>query len=297
MQNESYDDSVIHTRAPHYVTKLKTKLTPNLPPLAHADTIKYQNEQLLLSYISTPRMYGRLDDEDMYLNVMKLFFQSTDETNHRHQYFKQYIKNTIPLDHFMDVGIGDGAITQILSPFFKKATLVDTNSIALQQAFTKSLKNQAIKKIHGSISHIDGINDTYDLIVLSHMLYYLSTEEISSTLQTLFNHLNKDGKIIIVLSGGLDKEKIITDFNGHLISIDGFSKQIQQTFNHVSTHDINEYCSVYSKQAALHVTGFYLYDGGTTASHDTLADYLDQFKTEGGTYRFNFIQRFFVISK
>lgn len=254
------------------------------------------SEQILLSTINAPEVYGKLENEDTYLKVMKLFFQSTDETLHRKQYFINYAnQNRTIRDHFIDIGIGDGEITKILFPIFNKATLIDTNAKALNQDIALYSKNTSIKKINMSILDADLSEDKYDLIVLSHVLYYLPPDKIMKTLKTLFNNLNKGGQIIIVLSGGLDKEKIIRDFSGDFICLSKFTNDLYRKFGSVTIHDIEEYSSACTKKAALQIAGFYLCDGNTTATHKILSEYIEYYKLEQ-RYHFSFIQRFVVLS-
>lgn len=253
-------------------------------------------EAQLASKLPPQEIYGALNDEQTYFNTLKLYLNSTCETANRQYFFEKYIQNNTIRDHFAEVGVGDGAITKILSKGFNNATLIDNNNTALNQQILNNLSNRNVYKINKSISDLSLPPQKFDAIILSHVIYYLDRNKIISLLLKLFSSLKENGELVIVLSGGLDKQKIIEDFNGNLIDLSKFTLQLSHAFKRkISIWDTKETSIAYTEHVALNIAGFYLCDGKAIATKSDLALYIKQFKKENKSYQLDFIQRFFII--
>ncbi len=100
------------------------------------------------------------------------------------QYIKQKIElllDIIPTDvkTILDVGCGNGAITNILSKTYN-VTGVDGSKFAL-----KHVKCQ--KKINASIKDLDLKSNSFDLVLCSEVLEHLSEDEFSGSLNKIKN--------------------------------------------------------------------------------------------------------------
>lgn len=112
----------------------------------------------------------------------------------------------------LDAGCGSGIITKIL---FKIARMEKINEVifnafdltpAMLNLFRKWIKENMIKNIQLMPADINNPEDlpsswkSYDLIISSAMLEYLSEKEMEMALKSLRNLLKKDGILIILIT-------------------------------------------------------------------------------------------------
>lgn len=104
--------------------------------------------------------------------------------------------------YFLDVGCGSGIFSFVMCERDKYlcADCIDqyeTILILNEKIKQKGLENR-IKTRVCNIKNNDFTNgNTYDYILISNILHFLSSEEIDRVLQVSYNSLEKDGKIII----------------------------------------------------------------------------------------------------
>lgn len=107
----------------------------------------------------------------------------------------------------LDLGCGNGRLSE---PFFKsdyKVTLVDKDSKMLREAEDnfKKIKESGFQSLNTSIEDFE-FNEVYDGIIMSNVLpFQKNKENISRIVQTAFDKLNKGGFLYFTLFGVKDQ--------------------------------------------------------------------------------------------
>lgn len=230
--------------------------------------------------IESPVIFGKFNSEHHYLNTLKLVLSSTHETRNRILFCLNEILPQIPADgSLLDIGPGDGSLTKAIAQHFKQVTLVDVNHNALDNM--KELLPLSVNstQITGSILNVDFKLSHYNLVLLSHMLYYIDPQLWLGIIKSVYQSL-KDGGILVIILGGdeLGKSELIHHFGGQVLEIDQLAHQCRNTFG---DHNVHLYASDESfvtstQEAMLHIAGFMLADADVTASKDELNRYIIQ---------------------
>lgn len=93
-----------------------------------------------LKDLSIPDILGNFKNERDYLNTIEILSSSTKEYIHRLNYIKSNVFPNIENHvNFLDIGPGNGALTQEIMKKFKNITLVDTNKEVLNNIELKKL--------------------------------------------------------------------------------------------------------------------------------------------------------------
>ncbi len=250
--------------------------------------------------IPLPNNLGHFYNEAHYVNTIDLFYLSTDESRHKKFYF---LKNILPKieckESILDIGCADGGLTKIIARPFKKVTILDTNLAALDGIRLPKHQHQKITKIHGSAEKVILPENKYDLIVISHVLYYIKPNEWPFVIRKLYNSLKENGQLIIVYSGDLDKKAIIEHHGGYTKDFCKFyHKHISNKYEKICMDVSVENFILSNLRTAQHICNVFLDDGSTIADKDTVASYLNLHNRFGGSpYRVKFNQYFVSITK
>lgn len=255
----------------------------------------------IFSDVKEPTMYGTFESSEHYLSTLDLLLASTDETKNRYDFFIKHVLPTVSRNAAIDVGLGDGQLTGLISKAFHEMTLLDISNQAIECA-AQYVNQQSVKldKIIGSIVDAHLPINHFDLAVLSHTLYYIDTDLWLDVTRKMLSSLKDNGLLVIVLNGGLDKDHIVDLFGGKRLKIDEFINDCRQQLN-AKTIDVSystEYFRAKSLSDMLHIVGLHLYDVGAIATKKQLTEYL-MTKKDSATclYQFLVYQKFILIRK
>lgn len=132
--------------------------------------------------------------ENEYESVEKVFANNTGHIDRLVEFIQM---NALPQNHpkeaFLDIGAGPATIASQLSKVFKSITVIDPN-----KAF------EPIYQEKGFISHIGNFQDTqiegqYDVILCSHVLYYIPHPEWASFLGKMHGLIRSGGRGIVLM--------------------------------------------------------------------------------------------------
>ncbi len=244
--------------------------------------------------ISMPLIYGEFIDELHYLNSIEVLFLSTAETKNRELFLQKLVQPKVKAKgNFLEIGPGDGALVKKIGTDFESITVVDNNEKilkCLQGTFSKKIEmiqcdfvNFYPKKAH------------YDLILMSHLLYYFDHNLWEELIIRAYNALAPGGILTIIISDGLEKSKIESFFGGHSFPIE---KTILNCDFMLDT-DSEKYVSVENfmsrdRISMQHIANVLLNDSKCRADEKSVIDYLDKFCRKNSKYGISTYQKFFV---
>lgn len=257
---------------------------------------------LFAKTIEEPVVIGKFNNDEHYIETLKLTLHSTLETNNRILFFQNTILPIIYTKNSMlDIGPGDGSITNQIAPYFKKITAVDPNYCTLENLDILISDPENFIKINKDIILTELEDNTYDLAICSHVLYYIDPEQRLNLIQNIYNSLKKNGLLAIVLGGDeLGKANLIESFGGVNLKIDHLASECQNLFglNNVYLYASNEAFITSSKEAMFHISAFMLADANVSAKRDDLIDYITQnFQLSENRFLMTTRQKFIVIKK
>lgn len=267
--------------------------------------LTWENLQKLSEFsktIESPSIFGKFNNEQHYLDTLHLVLSSTHETRNRVLFCLNEILPQVPFKgSLLDVGPGNGALTKILAQHFKNITMIDINHHGLdqlQKSLPSSIKTTSIT---GSILDVDVESEYYNLVVLSHMLYYIEPHLWLDIIKSTYRSLKEDGIIIIILGGDEQgKSDLIQTFGGQILAIDPLAIQCQNIFGRyrVQLYASDESFVTCTHEAMLHIAGFMLADANINASEDDLNSYITQkLKHSDNHYEMTTRQKYIIINK
>ncbi len=252
--------------------------------------------------IPRPDLFGTFIDSNHYYETLKILNLATNEVRHLKAFLLSKILSQVKsFGHLLDIGIGDCSVTKIVGRKFKEITLIDKNKKIFKNISLSLFKK--CSKLHLSNQCILDApleRDKYDLILLSHTLYYIPKAQWPDLIKKLFSSLKKDGILFIALTGGLDKDGLIKTFSpttpsimNHLIDychIDAASK--------IEAYKSKEVSLSKDIKTMMHIANLYLNDAGVTVSFEDLKLYLlKKYHSNTGLFRLEAEQQFIVLQK
>ncbi|MGB4191748.1 MAG: class I SAM-dependent methyltransferase [Rickettsiales bacterium] len=276
-----------HLRVPKKTTSLNQKILGE-DYFKNTTLIEEENLQLskedkynIINYLSqdllVPNMLGEIAvNQTHYLGTVDLFMAASFEKEHRKEILnKELILKLKNFTNFLDIGVGKGEITKFIGKHFSNITLVD-NSLESLSNLPNIIgpNNSTVHKVCGDILTVDVSQIKYDLILMSHTLYYIVDNSRDFLLEKLYNMLNENGVVAFVYNDGLGREKMVKHFQGR-----------QEDFYHFILNSMYEHKNSYallsteimegSKEPMLHVSNMILYDANAKANISAVSNYLD----------------------
>ena len=118
-------------------------------------------------------------------------------------YEKEKYETTItalPKQHYetaLELGCSIGVLTKMLSERCAKLLSIDVNEVALRKA-KERLKNSPKVEFKTLAVPKEFPNDSFDLIVMSEVGYYLSMDDLKTTREKIISSLKNRGDLILV---------------------------------------------------------------------------------------------------
>lgn len=289
--NEQFDDFSPQKYSSHILIPVYLKAR---------NEISYRKLGWLEKYsgmLPIPKLFG----EAVSLDTIDLFIGATLETRHRALFFlKKIIPKLSRKQSFLDIGPGKGKLTVWIGRKFQKVTIIDTCSSALESIKEQSFrKGVSVTKIQKEFLNNEFAQQKFDLINMSHMIYYLSKNQLIQNIKKAYDLLALHGILVVVFNEGLHREQIARDFGGNPQSFDIFLK----LFSSMYSIDVKIYTSkesFYTKGplSMLHICGVHLCDQDIKVERKALEAYINEHYLDNeGRYCMNMYQKFAVISK
>ncbi len=268
---------------------------------------KLMELSLFAKTLPEPQLFGTFQDDIHYKKTLELMLQSTLETRHNGLFFKRIV---LPLlqrkKTLLDVGPGDGEITSWVGNSFKEITAIDTNKEIINALNTRKKilkKGIQLTKIQSDIlnTQLKLADDYYDLILLSHILYYVERHKWCYVIDIAYRALRPGGFIAIVLSGDtFGKAKLIHHFGGTSIDINTLAKQCIEKYGqlNVKIFASREIIFAVDLNTMLHIAGFFLRDAQIASKKNALIDYIENnCRLKNSSYKMSTQQKSILIHK
>jgi SAM-dependent methyltransferase len=249
-----------------------------------------------------PDLFGEYISNHHHLDTIDLYIHATLETRHRGLFFlKTIIPNLSRKKAFLDIGPGKGKLTTWIGRNFSEVTCIDTSFAALENITESKFRNGVfLSKIQENFADSNIIHlKKFDFINMSHVIYYMSQDQILNSFNKAYDLLSENGILVIAFNEGLDRRQLSKDFGGVPPEFEGIFRKFSSIYRlHMEVYLSKE--SFYSQDllTMLHICGLHLHDQGTKVDLESLKTYINiNYLNENGQYRMNMWQKFIVIKK
>jgi 2-polyprenyl-3-methyl-5-hydroxy-6-metoxy-1,4-benzoquinol methylase len=243
--------------------------------------------------------FGDYNNNQMtYLDSVELFMTASFEKEHRKEIVEKEILSKLKnFNNFLDIGIGKAELTKFIGQHFKTVTVIDNNEESLSNMPDYfGSKNTSVIKQLGSVLDLEIKESHYDLVLLSHTIYYIEERYRTSIFKTLYKSLNPDGIMSIIYNDGLSRAGLVTSFGGKSDELGGFLLDTLSNYNSKSYAIISiEIMNSINVEPMLHVAGLMLFDAGIKAKSDALSSYLMSNAYNGTHYQLEMNQNFIFV--
>lgn len=250
--------------------------------------------------LGTPLEYGTYVRSPYFKQVLAFYFASTTEKGALGEFLRKEILPTLSAtDRLLDVGCGDGRITRKIAPFFRHATLVDSDSGVFKNGSPSGRETDT--RVNAKFPSAPLGPFPFDLVLLSHMLYYSNPSEWPKIVYSAFNRLSIQGAAAVVWQGDEGQHtEMIRHFGGKHPQIEPLVAACRTLFTpeQVELFSIPTIQRTSDLEGMTHIAGFYLMDSGSQIPPPQVRDYVEaHFKQEDGTYQMEHPDRVIVVRR
>lgn len=221
---------------------------------------------------------GLLEDEKEYLDALNVFMAAGFEREHLIEIIERMITPRLRnCQNMLDIGVGNGKLSKLLGEHCKFFTGIDNKQESLNSLPNKmgSSTINNVEKIKGTVLDMELPNKKFDFIIVSHMLYYIDSDERIKLIDKLYNLLSPKGSILIIYNDSGDREALAEHFNGKRHSFHQTVEHIYKTYKDKYFYQSPEILKANNFDTFKHVMGVVLNDDGTTASETEARQYAD----------------------
>ncbi len=226
-----------------------------------------------------------MEEEAQYQQQLRLFSECSTEKGIELVNIGEVIAGLPNRRRFLDIGAGGGHLTIPVAQQFEQTTIVEPNQ---RQAGLFCRRHPAFCVHSASWTDVDLEDECYDLILCSHVLYYIPEGTWLPMIEKMYRHLSDGGCIIIVVQSPLGEvarffsslttyDVPILDLTRDVIGRYGDDAVMLQYFQ-------NEiFCD--SRDDIVSIGLFLLLDRKFRTRADEIATYFDAHHRDGNGYR------------
>lgn len=137
-----------------------------------------------------------MEADDEYQQQLALFVRSSDDKAKALAQLEPLVARLSRRERFLDVGAGGGDLTGPLSRLFAQTTVVEPNRL---QAERLSAAYPQCRVWNCRFEDLDVGPEAFDLVLCSHVLYYVRETGWLALVQKMHDLLNPGGKAVIIL--------------------------------------------------------------------------------------------------
>jgi SAM-dependent methyltransferase len=137
----------------------------------------------------------------LYKSQFDSLSENTSEYRDMRQFFESEIFPNLPsMTRLLDIGAGRGNYARPFSLLFEETTIVEPNDVLFQEILDWAKDaGSTINGFNADWMTVD-LQAEVDLIIMSHMLYYVGKAQRSDFIRKAYANLKKGGRLIIVLN-------------------------------------------------------------------------------------------------
>ena len=159
-----------------------------------------------------------------YHEAFQVFLAHTDEKAKIKEHLAGIIVSLPGRRTLVDVGAGNGTLTAWVGERFQKTVAIEPNP-SLRQDLTRRCPKAEI--IPDQLAEVN-LPATGDLILCSHVLYYVRQKEWLYCLKRMASWLAPQGVLVVILqSHDCDCSKVISHFQGHCVDLVPFGMTLE----------------------------------------------------------------------
>lgn len=134
--------------------------------------------------------------DEYYDHAFATFIRSTDQKENAKAWLTEFLKGIDPKQTAIDAGAGNGVLTEILARNFDTVQAVEPNEALLAELATAG---QNVEVLAQSILEAVLDESSADLVLCSHVLYYIPQSEWGDILHRLLAWTKPGGRVVVVL--------------------------------------------------------------------------------------------------
>lgn len=181
----------------------------------------------------------------------------------------------------LDIGPGDGMLTQMLAKHFSESVLVERstdNAAKLNDIFNTAI-NRNIKVVAGNFPQ-DAKGEKADFAYMGHMLYFQPHAEWMGTIQAAYGQVKEGGKLAVTMHGDLGQvSDMVEAFGGKRNDIGGLALACMAEFgaDKVGLHAVQTRHYTATPEGMRAILGFFLLDTDANYTEGQMRDYINTF--------------------
>lgn len=173
----------------------------------------------------SPRVpvYDSLSPE--YHEAFQVFLQNTDQKVKARAWLDGFVRQLPKRELFLDIGAGNGQVTAWYTEAFQKAIATEPNA-SLRADLLKACPG--IEVLPSKILEAQ-LPPKGDLVLCSHVFYYLPGEEWMPSLAQLASWISEEGAAVVALQNHeTDCMKMLEHFSGRAFNLAALAEQFRQ---------------------------------------------------------------------
>ena len=162
---------------------------------------------------------------EAYREAFKVFLSYTDQKVNAREWLRRFIQTLPHRQVLIDAGAGTGQLTSWIAPDFERTMAIEPSAY-LREEFRKNFPDCQL--FSGFITDVIP-PEKADLVVCSHVLYYIDRVEWMSNLEALVSWLKPGGVALIILQNPqTDYNRMMDHFLGKRFDLAPLAQQFQQ---------------------------------------------------------------------
>jgi SAM-dependent methyltransferase len=226
-----------------------------------------------------------IEEEAQYQEQLKLFSECSTEKGIELVKIGEVIAGLPNLQRFLDIGAGGGHLTIPVAQQFDQTTIVEPNQ---KQADLFCRRHPEFCVHATNWTEVDLDDELFDLILCSHVLYYIPDGAWLATIEKMYRHLSDNGCIIIVVQSPLGEvARFFSSLTTYDVPILELTRDVIERYGEAAVllqYFQNEiFCD--SRDDIVSIGLFLLLDRKFRTRSDEIATYFDANHRYGNGYR------------
>ena len=162
---------------------------------------------------------------EAYREAFKVFLQHTDQKVNARAWLERFTQSLPQREVFIDAGAGTGQLTSWIAHEFERTIAIEPNAY-LREEFKKNFPDCQL--LSGFITETMP-PEKADLVVCSHVFYYIDPAEWMLNLETLVSWLKPEGVVLVILQNPqTDYNRMMNHFLGKHFDLAPLGEQFQR---------------------------------------------------------------------